>query len=176
MFAVGYTQQVKLWFNFHCLRYWFPQLFFFPLSSITFLTDMFVLSPPLTSVEMVVNVFHNEPMTLCFSVLCAENTDNYSEFSLTSRKNRNWCLHESNNYKLVWARHSVRYVHVLGDLLFTILGRDGNGCPLQYSCLKNSTDRGAWRVTVHGLQRIRQDWETFTFHFLEPNLRNLAQP
>ena len=100
---------------------------------------------------------------------------NYSEFLLTSRKNRNWCLHESNNYKLVWARHSVRYVHVLCDLLFTTLGRDGNGCPLQYSCLENSTDRGAWQVTVHGLQRIRQDWITFTFHFLEPNLRNLAQ-
>ena len=27
--------------------------------------------------------------------------------------------------------------------------RDGNGNPLQYSCLENSMDRGAWRVTVH---------------------------
>ena len=26
----------------------------------------------------------------------------------------------------------------------------GNGNPLQYSCLENSTDRGAWRATVHG--------------------------
>ena len=26
----------------------------------------------------------------------------------------------------------------------------GNGNPLQYSCLKNSMDRGAWQVTVHG--------------------------
>ena len=26
----------------------------------------------------------------------------------------------------------------------------GNGNPLQYSCLENSMDRGAWRVTVHG--------------------------
>ena len=25
----------------------------------------------------------------------------------------------------------------------------GNGNPLQYSCLENSTDRGAWRATVH---------------------------
>ena len=34
-------------------------------------------------------------------------------------------------------------------------GRNGN--PLQYSCLENPMDRGAWRVTVHGLQRVRHD-------------------
>ena len=28
---------------------------------------------------------------------------------------------------------------------------EGNGNPLHYSCLENSTDRGAWRVTVHGV-------------------------
>jgi len=27
---------------------------------------------------------------------------------------------------------------------------EGNGYPLQYSCLGNSMDRGAWRATVHG--------------------------
>ena len=27
---------------------------------------------------------------------------------------------------------------------------EGNDNPLQYSCLENSLDRGAWRVTVHG--------------------------
>ena len=26
---------------------------------------------------------------------------------------------------------------------------EGNGNPLQYSCLENSTDRGAWRATAH---------------------------
>ena len=34
------------------------------------------------------------------------------------------------------------------------LGRssgDGNGYPLQYSCLENSMDRGAWRAIVHGV-------------------------
>ena len=33
------------------------------------------------------------------------------------------------------------------------LGRsseEGNGNPLQYSCLENSRDREAWQVTVHG--------------------------
>ena len=28
---------------------------------------------------------------------------------------------------------------------------EGNGNPLQYSCLKNPMDRGAWRATVHGV-------------------------
>ena len=29
--------------------------------------------------------------------------------------------------------------------------REGNGNPLQYSCLGNPMDRGAWRATVHGV-------------------------
>ena len=30
---------------------------------------------------------------------------------------------------------------------------EGNGNPPQYSCLENSTDRGAWRATVHGVDK-----------------------
>ena len=40
------------------------------------------------------------------------------------------------------------------------LGRspgEGNGNQLQYSCLENSMDRGAWWGTVRGLQRVRHD-------------------
>ena len=29
----------------------------------------------------------------------------------------------------------------------------GNGNPLQYSCLENSMDRGAWQATVHGVTK-----------------------
>ena len=38
------------------------------------------------------------------------------------------------------------------------LGRspgEGNGNPLQYSCLENPTDRRTWRVTVHGVTESR---------------------
>ena len=35
--------------------------------------------------------------------------------------------------------------------------REGNGNPLQYSCLENPMDRGAWWATVHGSQRVRHD-------------------
>ena len=30
---------------------------------------------------------------------------------------------------------------------------EGNGNPLQYSCLENSVDREAWRATVHGVTK-----------------------
>ena len=33
-----------------------------------------------------------------------------------------------------------------------------NGNPLQYSCLKNSMDRGDWQVTVHGITRVGHDF------------------
>ena len=32
-------------------------------------------------------------------------------------------------------------------------GREGNGYPLQYSCLENSMDRGAWGATIHGVPK-----------------------
>ena len=42
---------------------------------------------------------------------------------------------------------------------------EGNGYPLQYPCLENSKDRGAWWTTVHASQRVRHGWVTDTFHF-----------
>ena len=32
---------------------------------------------------------------------------------------------------------------------------EGNGNPLQYSCLENPMDRGAWQVIVHGVAKRR---------------------
>ena len=42
-----------------------------------------------------------------------------------------------------------------------------NGTPLQYSCLENPMDRGAWKAAVHGVAdgRTRLSDFTFTFHF-----------
>ena len=44
---------------------------------------------------------------------------------------------------------------------------EGNGTPLQYSCLENSMDRAAWKVAVYGVAegRTRLSDFTFTFHF-----------
>ena len=62
---------------------------------------------------------------------------------------------------------------------WTINNREGNGTPLQYSCLENPMDRGAWKAAVHG---VAEGWTwlsdfTFTFHFhaLEKEMANPLQ-
>ena len=48
------------------------------------------------------------------------------------------------------------------------LGRspgEGNGNPLQYSCLENPMDRGAWWATVHRVTKSRTRLSNFTFHY-----------
>ena len=46
--------------------------------------------------------------------------------------------------------------------------REGNGTPLQYPCLENPTDGGAWQAAVHGVAKSRTGLSdfTFTFHFM----------
>ena len=42
---------------------------------------------------------------------------------------------------------------------------EGNGTPLQYSCLENPMDRGAWWAAVHGVAKSRTRLSDFTFSF-----------
>ena len=42
---------------------------------------------------------------------------------------------------------------------------EGNGTPLQYSCLENSMDRGAWWAAVLGVAKSRTRLSEFTFTF-----------
>ena len=44
---------------------------------------------------------------------------------------------------------------------------EGNGTPLQYSCLENPMDGGAWWAAVHGVAKSRTQLSDFpfTFHF-----------
>ena len=42
---------------------------------------------------------------------------------------------------------------------------EGNGNPLQYSCLENPMDGGAWQVTVYGVPKSRTRLSDFTFTF-----------
>ena len=59
-------------------------------------------------------------------------------------------LNSSMNYSFLW-----------------IYSREGNGTPLQHSCLENPMDGGAWWAAVHGVAkgRTRLSDFTFTFHF-----------
>ena len=71
-------------------------------------------------------------------------------------------------YHFPWASHVAQLVKIsacnAGDLgLIPGLGRspgEGNGNPLQYSCLENPRDGGAWRATVHEAARVRHDLAT----------------
>ena len=57
-----------------------------------------------------------------------------------------------------------------GDLgLIPGLGRspgEGNGNPLQYSCLENPMDRGAWWATVYGVAKSQTRLSDFTSFML----------
>ena len=48
-----------------------------------------------------------------------------------------------------------------------MVSREGDGTPLQYSCLENPMDGGAWWAAVHGVAKsqTRLSDFTFTFHF-----------
>ena len=43
---------------------------------------------------------------------------------------------------------------------------EGIGTPLQYSCLENSMDGGAWKAAVHGVAEGRTRLSDFTFTFV----------
>ena len=63
-------------------------------------------------------------------------------------------------------RRWIKEELVIYVTVFCLCG-EGNGSPLQYSCLENLTDRGAWWAAVHG---VTKSWTwlsgfTFTFHF-----------
>ena len=61
---------------------------------------------------------------------------------------------------------SARNVGDLGSI--PGLGRspgEGNGNPLQYSCLENPLDVGAWWATVHGVAKSWTRLSDFTFTF-----------
>ena len=58
------------------------------------------------------------------------------------------------------------------------LSGEGNGDPLQYSCLENPIDGGAWWAAVHGVAKGRTQLSDFTFtlhfHALEKDMATLS--
>ena len=73
----------------------------------------------------------------------------------------NQCFHPS------WIPWSPGTFQVSYLYLFVMVLGEGNGTPLQYSCLENPMDGGAWWAAVHGVTRTRTRLSdfTFTFHF-----------
>ena len=73
-----------------------------------------------------------------------------------------WKLSKPHSLRFLWKLEGFQGSTVVKSLpanaedtgLFPGSGRNpgvGNGNPLQYSCLENPIDRGAWRATVHGV-------------------------
>ena len=58
---------------------------------------------------------------------------------------------------MIMGAHSWQPHHICGE---------GSGTPLQYSCLKNPMDGGAWWTAVHGVVKSRTRLSDFTFTFL----------
>ena len=71
-------------------------------------------------------------------------------------------MYETLNQGLRQTFLSFAICHLLGPK-----NGEGNGTPLQYSCLENPMDGGAWWAAVHGVtkSRIQLSDFTFTFHF-----------
>ena len=49
----------------------------------------------------------------------------------------------------------------------------GNGTPLQYSCLENPVDGGAWLATVHGVAKSRTRLSNFSIYYNNQSLNRL---
>ena len=67
---------------------------------------------------------------------------------------------------LIYFLNNTLFSNVNLFRLHQIFG-EGNGTPLQYSCLENPMDRGAWWAAVHGVAKswTRLSNFTFTSHF-----------
>ena len=77
-------------------------------------------------------------------------------------RDQNWDSCIAGRFFIIWAtREDPNWVRA--SRLY-ILG-EGNGTPLQYSCLKNPMDRGAWWAAVHGVAKSQTRLSDFTFTF-----------
>ena len=63
---------------------------------------------------------------------------------------------------MVFQHHKIKIV-----LKRMFINGEGNGNPLQYSCLENSMDGEAWWATVHGVAKSQTRLSNFTFTILE---------
>ena len=78
-----------------------------------------------------------------------------------------------------WSRDQIHVSYIAGRFFTTespgkphaalggphIQRGEGNGAPLQYSCLENPMDGGAWGAAVHGVAKSRTRLSDFTFTF-----------
>ena len=78
-----------------------------------------------------------------------------------------WNLQERVMYILLLFVNCSLLIFLFSKAHSKLKCREGNGTPLQYSCLENPMDGGAWWAAAHGVSRSRTRLSdvTFTFHF-----------
>ena len=76
-----------------------------------------------------------------------------------------WVNEDGQEHRSNWAMYG--FVSSYKCLIIELLFGEGSGTPLQYSCLENPMDGGAWKDAVHGVARswTRLSDFPFTFHF-----------
>ena len=80
-------------------------------------------------------------------------------------------VQEGGTHVYLWPMGCLLLRTDYSDLLpifdYSCFFREGDGTPLQYSCLENPMDGGAWWAAVHGVtkSRTRLSDFPFTFHF-----------
>ena len=104
--------------------------------------------------------------SLLFTAICKASSD--SHFALlhffflgmvliTASYTISWTAAHSSSGTLSELIPSIYFSLPLYNYKGLALGHgEGNGSPLQYSCLGNSMDRGAWRATVHGVTKSQK--------------------
>ena len=65
------------------------------------------------------------------------------------------CSHEIKRCLLLGRKNMTNLDSIVGE---------GNGNPLQYSCLENPVDRGAWWAAVHGVAQSRTQLKRLSMH------------
>ena len=96
-----------------------------------------------------------------------------NQIKITGRKNHLCVLSLINAEYFADSNQNLIYFTCNKVVLFVfylkhiIKSGEGNGIPLQYSCLENPMDGGAWKAVVHGVTegQIRLSDFAFTFHF-----------
>ena len=85
----------------------------------------------------------------------------YSQKTSQSNHTRTTAL--SNSKKLSHARGATQDGRVMVERCYRMWSTgEGNGKPLQYSCLENPVDKGAWRAAVHGVAQSRTRLKRFS--------------
>ena len=110
---------------------------------------------------------HQDPLYL--SIHQSEATSNYISWSDAISNVRNY-KSSNTNIPIGTTNIPIKFVELRSASNYQFLritNGEGNGTPLQNSCLENHMEGGAWWAAVHGVakSRTRLSDFTFTFHF-----------